>query len=135
MSYLDLLRKSKLSRLGCRDRGMCTFAKSLNKIKQPLFRARRVRPALPVHPRNALIRLLLLALGSCRRPWDADSTLQSFPLWFPAAQACMLGSHLDNLTYLSFYTDYSPDLLHNSLGPVQNESGGALGGWFKLLRI
>ena len=56
---LDLLRKSELSRIGCRDGRLYTFAKSINKMRQPLTGAGRVRPVCPVHPRNVLIRSLL----------------------------------------------------------------------------
>ena len=57
---------------------MYTFVKSINTMRQPLNGAGRVRLACLVHPRNVSVAL-----------------------------ACMLGSHLAILTYLSFHMDCS----------------------------
>lgn len=81
---------------------------------------------MPGPSQERLDPVALLAPGSPRQPWDADSTFQSCPLWFLAAQACMPAGYLAILTYLSFYRDGSQNLLHNFLGPVHNEKVGPL---------
>ena len=73
----DLAAAAAASRIGCRDGRMYTFVKSINTMRQPLTGA-RVRLVCPVHPRNVSV-----------------------------APACMLGSHLAILTYLSFHMDCS----------------------------